>query len=492
MKSQVKPFLQQESSTLQISLQVAQIIGTLERAKQGDLMARADLFSTMETLDAHIYSEMFKRKMAVSKLDWTLTAPRDALAREKKAILELENLLRDSLDLDTLVFNLADAIGKGFSCIEIEWKRNEQGLWMPKQFFYRPQFWFQTDFATRQQIRLRDNQTIDGVELIPNGWLVHRHSSGSEENVGDGGLYQKLALPYLFKNFAVKNWLRFSELYGVPMRVLFSNETDTLKKRQLLDALKEIGQQGAAVLSGMNDDFQTVDITKGEGQGFAALIDWCEKSVSKAILGATLTSDTGKNGNYATANVHNEVRNEIRDFDARQIAETINAQLIRAIVNLNSLNIRPHFTFDTQEPEDIALFAEAIPKLVAVGMKISPEYLHERLKIPMAEDGNVLQVAPPKTALSALSANLATSPKFTPAQQVIENLVDDSVEKIPAVLSADDIRKAVFNSHSAQQLVEENLALLLDKQDPRFAELLSQTMLSAQLLGFVNSSESVV
>ena len=139
----------------------------------------------------------------------------------------------------------------------------------------------------------------------------------------------------------------------------------------------------------------------------------------------------------------------------------------------------------------------AIPKLVAVGMKISPEYLHEKLKIPMAEDEDILksatttQVSAPnkQTGLSALSAEI-TPPKFTPAQMVIENLVDDSVANIPAALSADDIREVVFSANSPEDL-EEKLALLLDKQDPRFADLLSQTMLSAQLLGFVNSHESV-
>ncbi|MCF7986199.1 MAG: DUF935 domain-containing protein, partial [Methylovulum sp.] len=110
-----------------------------------------------------------------------------------------------------------------------------------------------------------------------------------------------------------------------------------------------------------------------------ALIDWCEQSISKAILGGTLTSSTGTNGNYATAQTHDDMRYMIRDHDARQIAETLNTQLINAIVKLNGLAISPRLTFDTQEPDDLAIYADALPKLVAIGAKIPASYIYEKL-----------------------------------------------------------------------------------------------------------------
>jgi hypothetical protein len=134
-------------------------------------------------------------------------------------------------------------------------------------------------------------------------------------------------------------------------------------------------------------------------------------------------------------------------------------------------------------------------QLVQAGiLKLTPEYL---LRVYDYEEGDFeipTEISQSQNVTNSKPANFSVSnapPKFTPAQQVIENLVDASVEKIPEPLSSDDIRNAVFSSNSMQQL-EENLALLLDKQDPRFADLLTQTALSAQLLGFVNSKESVV
>jgi len=124
-------------------------------------------------------------------------------------------------------------------------------------------------------------------------------------------------------------------------------------------------------------------------------------------------------------------------------------------------------------------------------------YDYEEGDFEIPTGNNLLPVeknSPSQNATNSKPSNFSASnepPKFTPAQMVIENLVDNSVANIPAVLSADDIREVVFSANSPADL-EEKLALLLDKQDPRFADLLTQTMLSAQLLGFVNSHESVI
>lgn len=481
-KQNTNPLLFRETSTYQINATVSQFLNTLQQADTGTLTAQADLFSQMEELDAHIFSEITKRKIAVAQLDWNLTPPRDAMQTEKKAIAKLEDKLRDALDIDSLVFDIADAIGKGFSCIEIDWKRDSDGFWMPAQFFFRPQRWFTTDLATRQEIRLRDYQTIDGVPLIPNGWIVHRHSVRSTGFPIVQGIYRQCALPYLIKNFAVKNWLRFCELYGVPMRALFTSESDTLKKQELMNALKNMGSNGVALLNGLQEDFKTVDITKGEGQGFQNLIDWCEKSISKAILGATLTSQAdGKTSTNALGNVHNEVRREYRDFDARQIAETLNSQLISAIVKLNGLTIRPRWVFDTNEAQDLALYADAIPKLVAVGMKISPEYLHEKLKIPMASEGeNVLA-----TEQAALSQELPI-PKFTPNQMVIEELADNVLAKLNSPISNDAIFNAIRAAKDYDDLAERLAVLFVETDTREFRDVLERATFAADVLGFAH------
>ena len=62
----------------------------------------------------------------------------------------------------------------------------------------------------------------------------------------------------------------------------------------------------------------------------------------------------------------------------------------------------PYWQFDTQEAADLQLYADALPKL-APYMKISRQFVHERLKLPQAAGpDDVFQAAPsaaPRTSL---------------------------------------------------------------------------------------------
>jgi phage gp29-like protein len=458
----------------------------LAQAEQGNLIAQAELFNDMEERDAHIYAEITKRKMAVAQLDWELKPRLLAGAREKKDIKNLQLLIDDALDVDTLVFDMADGIGHGFSALEIQWQ-NTGGYWLPEKILHRPQRWFTVDKSTYSELRLRDG-TMDGAELIPHGWIIHEHSSKAGK-VATRGLYRALALPYLFKNFATKNWLRFCELYAVPIRVLFHHEKDMMKKYALLDAMQSMGQNGVALLEGgTQDDLKTVDAAKGEGQGFLNLIQWCEGSVSKAILGGTLTSDSGKNGNYATASVHDQVRNEIRDHDAKQIAETLTKQLLGAIIAVNGLNIRCEWVFDTQQSADLALYADAIPKMVAVGFKIPTSYIYDKLKIPMPEDGeevlSLSQAAP--MAMSAL-AGVISQPVFTPDQQAIEDLADGVLNALSSPIDPSVIASAIRAAKDPQDLEARLAAILLGADTSEFNKTLEQALFAADIMGYAHA-----
>ncbi len=58
----------------------------LTDAEQGNLTAQADLFSDMEEKDAHIFSEMDKRKKGVNGLEWNVIPPKNATDQEKRLL----------------------------------------------------------------------------------------------------------------------------------------------------------------------------------------------------------------------------------------------------------------------------------------------------------------------------------------------------------------------------------------------------------------------
>jgi phage gp29-like protein len=381
----------------------ARLASILLEAEQGNMAAQAELFMDMEEKDAHIAAELSKRKMAVKKLDWTLAPPRNATDAEKNNTQILEDLIRDELDLGAIRMDMLDAIGHGYACLELGWDRTTQGLWAPTQVEHRPPSWFTCPPDQRNTLHLRDMGSSYGVPLQPFGWIAHTHKSRSGY-LSRTGLHRVLAWPYLYKNFSVRDLAEFLEIYGLPIRVgKYPPGASDKEKMDLLRTVLSIGHNAAGIVpESMQLELQQV-MASGSAESFKVMIDWCEASQSKAILGGTLTSSTGANGNRSLGDVHNEVRLDIRDDDATQLDQTLSAQLVYPIAMLNGLfadNRCPSFVSDTQEPDDLALYADALPKLVGIGAKIPLRYLNQKLKIPEAEDGEaVLTIATPAASM---------------------------------------------------------------------------------------------
>lgn len=401
----------------------ARLASIFIEAEQGNLIAQAELFQDMREKDAHIGAELSKREMAVKKLDWELRPPRDASAKEKKNTKLLQDLISDELDVGNLRMDALDAIGHGYSCIELGWGRTATGLWYPNQVEHRSPTWFVTPPDQRNTLNLRDSGSSYGVPLQPFGWIPHFHKSRAGY-IARTGLFRALAWPYLYKNYSVRDMAEFLEIYGLPIRVgKYSPTASDKEKRDLLRTVLSIGHNAAGIIPDTMQLELAQIVGSGNADSFMAMINWCEASQSKSILGGTLTSSTGANGNRSLGDVHNEVRLDIRDDDATQLDQTLSNYLVYPMAMLNGLfadNRCPSWVSDTQEPDDLQLYSDALPKLAGIGMRIPARYAHEKLKIPEAEgDEPVLQVsnanpqpAPgqsdPAAALAALAGNVNT------------------------------------------------------------------------------------
>lgn len=376
----------------------------LRDAEQGDLIAQHDLFRDMEEKDGHILCEMGKRRGAVLGADWDIVPPADASAREKADAEWLKETL-ESLELEDILLDAMDAAGHGFSCQEVIWQSVGKER-LPISFEHRPQSWFKTNPEARNEIRLRDNSPA-GSELLPFGWFVHVHKAKSGY-LARGGLHRTLAWPYLFKNYAVRDLAEFLEIYGLPLRLgKFPAGATAEEKSALLRAVMGIGHAAGGIIpDGMAIEFQ--EAAKGASDPFDAMISWCERTESKVILGQTLTAQAdGKTSTNALGKVHDEVRGDILDADCRQLARSLKRQLLWPILAMNRPGADPArcpaFVFDTGEPEDIGQYAEALPKLVAIGLKIPTDWAHEKLRIPQpaSDTDEILRAAAPAKEAAA-------------------------------------------------------------------------------------------
>ena len=382
----------------------------LSDADAGDWQAQCEVFSYMEEFDPHIHAEMSKRRRAILSVERNVQAADDPTEQEVEQARWLQNVIERIPDFEDVLVNALDAIGHAFSCQELTYgalqKDAKQGFyykapikvsWVPPELFR-----LDRDALTpgdRDAIRLRDLST-EGLPLTADKWIVHIHRSRAA-NIQRAGLYRTLIWPFLFKHYAITDLAEFLEIYGLPMRVgTYSASAGDADKRTLLRSLVALGHDAAAVIpEGTMIDFK--EAADGKSLEFLTMAEYMDRSISKAILGGTLTSQSGGSsggggGAFALGKVHQDVARDILAADARQLASTLNRDLIEPMMRMTfgvvDQSRMPRFVFEMQEPEDVALWSDALPKLVGMGMKIPLDWTHTKLQIPHADKDDAVLV----------------------------------------------------------------------------------------------------
>ena len=475
----------------------------LDAAEQGELTAQFELFEDMEEKDGHIASEMNKRRRACI-LEWEVVPPQKSpTPAEAKAAAQLDELLQEIPDFEDVLFDVTDAIGKGFACLEIEWHRVER-FWLPKTITHRPQSWFVLHRGYRQELRLRTHQHVDGVPgqaLQPFGWLTHVHKAKSGY-LERSALFRQLVWTYLFKNYSVGDLAEFLEIYGIPLRVgKYPSSASEAEKLTLLRALAAIGHNAAGIVpEGMMMEFHNA--ATGDPKAFELMMNWCERNQSKVILGATLTSGAdGKASTNALGQIHNEVRKDLRDADVRQLNTTLTRDLVYAVAALNGLapdgpRRSPQFQLNAQETEDLTAYSEALPKLVSIGVQPTVKWAHEKLGIPMPQDGEPvlqqpaqpmpfglagLRAAWPADAPLAALAAATPGAAATPPQAMAQQLAAGAAPAVTGWLA--QIRALVERAQSLDDIRNGLEQLLPDMTLDQYAAAMAQALAAAQLAG---------
>lgn len=475
----------------------------LRDAEQGNLIGQCELAEDMEEKDAHLQSELGKRRRALLSLPWTIKPPRNPTPVEKRDAEMLSEVIQDFTWLEDCLFDASDAILKGFSAQEfIGWDMVD-GIQIPTGVEWRDPAWFMTHPDNRNELRLRD-ASYAGVEMQPFGWIVHRAKSKSGY-LSRNGLIRTLVWPFLFKNYSVRDLAEFLEIYGLPVRLgKYPEGATETEKNTLLQAVLSIGHNAGGIIpKGMEIDFQNA--ATGQADPFTVMMDWCERSMSKAILGGTLTTQAdGKASTNALGNVHNEVRMEVRDADLRQLAATLTRDLVYPLFALNGKSYQsstriPRLEFDVTEADDMRQLAYPLRSLVSMGMKIPTSWVRQKLQIPEpAGDEEVLEVVgdmpaqPDPATLSAktrglavLSAEQATQPDNVDLQ--IDQLREQAGQMLAGMTA--EVRKLVVNATSLEQLRDGILSLEQDISHDDLGNLLAKAITASELLGMLEMEE---
>ncbi|MEQ1685467.1 MAG: DUF935 domain-containing protein [Burkholderiaceae bacterium] len=378
----------------------ARLHNILQAGERGEITDQLDLADDIEERDGHCFAELDKRAGAVASLEWSITEPENASPAEKDLTARMREWIEGIADFEDVVRGMMSGVLRAFACHELVWSPQADGsgkqVLLPSVTL-RPHRWFTVDRDSRNTLLLRREDAPLGVPLQPFSWIAHVHKTRNGY-LARMGLGRVLAWPYLYKNFAMRDLAEFLEIYGLPLRLgKYPSGASDDEKRKLLQAVSQIGHNAAGIVpSGMVIDF--VEAAKGSEGPYDSMQDRMEAIQSKVILGQTLSSSEGKNGTQALGTVHNEVRMDIRDSDARQVEGTLNRQLLMpmALLNMPGADPRrlPRIQFDTVDPEDMSEFATNLPKLAGMGMRIGVKWAQDKLRIPEAAEGEEVLTAP--------------------------------------------------------------------------------------------------
>lgn len=479
----------------------AKMRALFEDAENGDITAQHELFADIEERDSAIGSALQTRKMSLLGLDWRIAAPRQANATEMQLAQAADDYLRDLPALDDLLLDLMDAVGHGFVALEMTWAFSGS-LNAPTAFTHKPQSWFRWDKDDNLLLKTPDNPM--GEALWQWGWVVHQHKNRSGQ-AARNGLFRTLAWLYMFKHYSVHDFAEFLELYGMPIRIgKYGAGATEQEKKTLLRAVAEIGHNAAGIMpEGMMIELhQAANGTTAATNPFMTMVEWCEKSATRLILGQTLTSGAdGKASTNALGQIHNEVRRDLLVSDAKRLAQTITRQIIEPFLRVNFAigdDVRlPVFEFDTRETADLAQFAEALPKLVDVGVQIPESWAREKLAIPDVADGErvlgrVANNPVNQVALAALSAKRLpeNSKNISREQQILEQIQDEAFAQPDFNAQLNPILKqavaAVMNCDSYEQADAALTALYPQLDNMSLQNYLQNALFLSDLLGQAN------
>jgi len=235
--------------------------------------------------------------------------------------------------------------------------------------------------------------------------------------------------------------------------------------------VSSIANDAAAIIPvGMEIQFHEVKGQNGAAV-FGGLLDYVDKQISKIVVGQTMTSDDGSS--LGQAKIHNEVRLDILRADCRQLAITVNRDLIKPFVDLNfgPQERYPRLQLLVPDPEDVTALSGALGTLVPLGLRVKQTEVREKLGLSDPEGDDELLTAQNRAPVE-ITTTPATNPIPKPTAEKPAPANDDVKSKVAALsaIVSDHKRACRCGACDALLAAEAGEPDALDQVETLFAE----------------------
>ena len=134
------------------------------------------------------------------------------------------------------------------------------------------------------------------------------------------------------------------------------------------------------MITSTESEIQFLELKSSDPETFKGMISYLEMSMSKVVLGSTMTTDSG--GSYSQSQVHENSTNSIFNNDAEKLQKTLQRDVIEPFViyNFGEQKTYPRLKLAFNE-NDIVRKATVISMLARTGMKIGQSNLYEQFNL---------------------------------------------------------------------------------------------------------------
>lgn len=366
-------------------------------------LAMYDLYAEVER-DPHVSAVIGTGKLNVAGLPYDVSpyvAPgaKKATKRDEEIARFVREVLDGSGYFPQHLYNLMDALGMGFSVSEIIWEITERDGVRIRDILNRPQRRFQFDAKDRSlRLRTKSDQFF-GESLPDKKFIVHRVSNKWSNPFGDA-VDQSIYWMWLFKKMVLKFWMMHLEVGAASVPIVkhpakASSET----KAEAISIARSI-RQGA--YGRMPETFELIWAEAknaiSNAQTYDMFVQRVNDEISKAVNGQVLTTEASSatgTGSLALGQVHQGTQASRDLFRAHGLAATLNATLVRWLVDFNFAGIDgyPRFRFDVEDPEDLERESRIVSNLTGAGYQFNAEELSEKFNYTLTP--KVAPVEPP-------------------------------------------------------------------------------------------------
>lgn len=220
--------------------------------------------------------------------------------------------------------------------------------WHPRYTYYH--------WDLRQYIALSQ----DGELPILGGngkWLLHApygHYRGWIR-----GAVRATAYPWLMRHWALRDWARFSEVHGMPIKKGITPASADQQQRDAYEAaLSQLATETTLLVTQGNDganhyDFELVEAKDTAWESFPGLRDHCDMAIVLALMFQNLTTEV-KGGSFAATTAHMDIRQGGIQYDNAAWRWTIHQQIARpfAWLNFGDAELAPITDWDVTPREE--------------------------------------------------------------------------------------------------------------------------------------------